>query len=81
MKDMLTEFKDEIKIEIYDIKGDIKDIKGDIVSIKSDICDIKDEQVRMNDKIFDLYGIMHQDFAKKEDQAKLEIRVEELEVN
>lgn len=86
MKSMLTEIKDEIKIDINGIKGDIIGIKDDIIGIKGDICHIKNdieemkgEQVRMNDKILDLYGIMHQDFAKKEDLKKLETRVEILE--
>lgn len=79
MKSMLTEFKDEIKIDINGIKGDIVGIKGDICHIKNDIEEMKGEQARMNDKILDLYGIMHQDFAKKEDLKKLETRVEILE--
>lgn len=79
MKSMLTEIKDEIKIDINGIKGAIIGIKGDICHIKNDIEEMKGEQVRMNDKILDLYGIMHQDFAKKEDLKKLETRVEILE--
>lgn len=87
MKGILTEFKDEIKDEIGGIKSDIVGIKGNIVSIQSDIVDIqgdihdiKKEQVRMNDKIFDLYATMQQDFVKKEEFEKLELRVETLEV-
>ncbi len=69
-----------IQGDIIGIKGDIVSIQGDIVDIKGDIHDIKKEQGRMNDKIFDLYATMQQDFVKKEEFEKLELRVETLEV-
>ena len=68
-EDMLSEIgglRDEMHSEIGGMKGEIGGLKGDIGKI--------------DDKISNLYAMMQQDFAKKEDLIRLEMRVEALEI-